>query len=177
MSGQSTPKTMSSRLLTMKFMQRAAAGTPSPAPSATATPDNKERSSKRRKTSHSPISTVSSEPVIDQKAIQAAFEEGEKKRQEAIEKRAAELGDERWVLNVEKGTASPIQKDQTPLNVAYVGFAQIDNFHGPSSPPDSGEDYLDVGIRRFNMGKKKRVSLHASSEWIESTGSSLADSR
>src|SRR5262249_40142869 len=86
MAKQSTPKTMASGLMTMKFMQRgaaaaaaaAAAGTPEA--SSPATPRSEDRSGKRRKFSHTPSAASSpATPLYDQKAIQAALEEEEKK--------------------------------------------------------------------------------------------------
>lgn len=154
MAAQTTPKGMSSRLLTMKFMQRAAAtSSPASAPSTPASDD----SSKRRKISHRPSNNDELEVQVDRKAIQAAIEEGERKREEALIKHAEELGDARWVLNVPNlstsGAAAP-----NPLRVVQVGYAQID------SPDTSDDDDADSSrvmpdkiqpIRRYNMGKKK----------------------
>lgn len=93
---------------------------------------------------------------MDQQAIQAAIDEGERKREEALVKHAAELGDARWVLNV-PNTSSSGTTLQKPLQVVQIGYAQIDS-------PDSSEDHEDTAedshhavqpIRRYNMGKKK----------------------
>ncbi|ETS80019.1 hypothetical protein PFICI_07548 [Pestalotiopsis fici W106-1] len=153
MAAQTTPKGMSSRLLTMKFMQRAAASSsPASAPSTPASDD----SSKRRKISHNRSNNDELEVQVDRKAIQAAIEEGERKREEALVKHAEELGDARWVLNVpnlsSSGAGAP-----NPLRVVQVGYAQIDS-------PDTSDDDADTSrntpekvqpIRRYNMGKKK----------------------
>lgn len=176
MAKQSTPKTMSSRLMTMKFMQRgAAAAAAAAAASATATdtPEAATASSpatprsgggddgsatKRRKTAHTPSSAASSPatPLFDQQAIKSAVEEEEKRNRVAIEKRAAELGDSHWVL---EGAASLPPRTARPLlNVVEVGFAQID-YTGASSrdddPFDLGSAPTQPQIQRFNMKKSK----------------------
>ena len=168
MAKQSTPKTMSSRLMTMKFMQRGAAAAAAAAATATDTPEaasspgtprgGDDGSAKRRKTAHTPSSAASSPatPLFDQQAIKSAVEEEEKRNRAAIEKRAAELGDSHWVL---EGAASLPPRTARPLlNVVEVGFAQID-YAGASSKDD---DPFDLGsaptqpqIQRFNMKKSK----------------------
>jgi hypothetical protein len=165
MAKQSTPKTMSSRLMTMKFMQRgaaaaaAAAATDTPEASSPATPRSDDGSAKRRKTTHTPSAASSpATPLFDQQAIQAAVDEEEKRNRAAIEKRAAELGDSHWVL---EGAASlPPRTSRPLLNVVEVGFAQID-YAGTSGQDD---DPFDLGgaptqpqLQRFNMKKSKVV--------------------
>lgn len=168
MAKQSTPKTMSSRLMTMKFMQRGAAAAAAAAASGTpeatnspATPRSDDGSAKRRKFAHTPSAASSpATPLYDQKAIQAALEEEEKKRQAAIEKRAAELGDSHWVL--EGAAALPAKGSKPLLNVVQVGFAQID-YPGTSGadddPFDSGSVPAQTQFRRFNMKKSKACPL------------------
>ncbi|KAH6636326.1 hypothetical protein F5144DRAFT_175053 [Chaetomium tenue] len=166
MAKQSTPKTMSSRLMTMKFMQRGAAAaaaaataTDTPEASSPGTPRSDDGSAKRRKTAHA-LSAASSPatPLFDQQAMKSAVEEEEKRNRAAIEKRAAELGDSHWVL---EGAASLPPRTARPLlNVVEVGFAQID-YAGASSKDD---DPFDLGsapaqpqFQRFNMKKSKVV--------------------
>ncbi|KAK4252115.1 hypothetical protein C7999DRAFT_37093 [Corynascus novoguineensis] len=166
MAKQQTPKTMSSRLMTMKFMQRgaaaAAAAAGTPGASSPATPTSDDGSAKRRKTFHTPSATSSpATPLFDQQAIRAAVEEEERKKQAAIEKRAAELGDSHWVL---EGVASlPPRVSRPLLNVVEVGFAQID--YGNPSGNDDDSDPFDLGgvpcrpqFQRFNMKKSKASS-------------------
>jgi hypothetical protein len=131
----------------MKFMQRGAS-TPTPASStpASETPS----SSKRRKISTSDVTSLPANQLYDRAAIRAALEEEERKRQAAIEKQAAELGDSRWVLDVKgHGAGSSVDDPKSSLNVVQVGFGEIDD-----------SDLMDVGqpqrFRRFNM-KRKRV--------------------
>ncbi|KAH6653992.1 hypothetical protein BKA67DRAFT_535336 [Truncatella angustata] len=132
MAAQSTPKGMSSRLLTMKFMQRAAATSSPASASNPSTPVSEESSSKRRKISHSRSSKQDPDVLVDRQKIQAAIDEDERKREDAIVKRAAELGDARWVLDV-AGLSNPSAAATKPLQVVQVGYAQIDS-------PDNSED-------------------------------------
>ncbi len=144
-------KVVSSRLLSMKFMQRAVADA-----------EEEPLSPKRRKVSHpSKVAT----PVIDREAMRAALEEDDRKRQVAIEKQAEELGDSHWVLDV----AVPAPKlggvPQAPLNIVPVGFAQIDTPDSsggswPASAADHGPSESS-NIRRFNMTKKKTKETKA----------------
>jgi hypothetical protein len=134
----------------MKFMQRGVAA--SSANSSPTTPHSEEDpSSKRRKVAQDSPSRRQSVPVTDEKAIQAALEEEERKRQVAIAKQAAELGDTRWVLDfpVASPTASG-KTPQAPLNVVQVGFAQIDS-------ADSGA--AGGQMRRFNMKKSSNTQV------------------
>ncbi|MBE3047349.1 hypothetical protein IMZ48_33500, partial [Candidatus Bathyarchaeota archaeon] len=80
----STPKpsAVSSRLLSMKFMQRAAADTP---------PSSVESSSKRRKTVHGSPAPSPADDRFSQAAVRAALEETEAERTAAAERRAAEM--------------------------------------------------------------------------------------
>lgn len=171
MAKPSTPKTMSSRLMTMKFMQRGAAAAAAAAatvdhPSSPATPRSEDSSSsKRRKYSHAmSVAGSPATPLYDQKAIQAALEEEEKKRLVAVEKRAAELGDSHWVL---PGVSALPKNGTQTLNVVTVGFAQIDYpaasgdnddddnpFEESAAPPPSSQ------IRRFNMKSKVLSDFH-----------------
>lgn len=166
MGKQSTPKSMSSRLMTMKFMQRgaaaaaaAAAASGTPEASSPATPRSEDGSAKRRKFAHTPSAASSpATPLYDQTAIQAALEEEEKKRQAAIKKRAAELGDSHWVL--EGAAAQPVKGSRPLLNVVQVGFAQIDYPGAPNGdddPFDSGTVPPQTQFRRFNMRKKSKA--------------------
>src|ERR1700753_1054468 len=112
-----TPKTASARLLTMKFMQRAAAS----APSAPSTPRSEvDNSAKRRKVSHAESGTPADGQLFDRAAVQAAMEEEERKRQAAIEKQAAELGDSRWVLDLRSPTLEDGSSAKGSLDVIQV---------------------------------------------------------
>lgn len=162
MAPQSTPKGMSSRLMTMKFMQRAAASeTSSPVSVATPVSDvdgSAKSSAKRRKTAYTPNDTPSEKPLYDEKAIKAALEEEDKKRIAAIEKRAKELGDEHWILPAAQLPASDA-KQRVTLNFVQVGFAQIDGGHVSDDEEDASHSKIGVPRRlQFNMKSKTEVS-------------------
>ncbi|KAK8042124.1 zinc knuckle [Apiospora rasikravindrae] len=154
MAAPTPPKAMSSRLLTMKFMQRAAASAPT---TPTASPKSEEQSSKRRKVSHESTANAPVDFMVNQQAVQAAIDEGEKKREEAIVKHAAELGDARWVLDVPDSPFNSLYQVKKPLNVVQVGYAQIDSPDATEHDTDSVGDSLEKGhlFRRYNMDKKK----------------------
>ncbi|KAI1429245.1 hypothetical protein F5Y12DRAFT_474282 [Xylaria sp. FL1777] len=167
-----TPKTMSSRLLTMKFMQRAAASSPASAPN---TPPSNDQSNKRRKVAHNTTSHQNVDTLVNQAAIQAAIAEEEKKVESALLKRAEELGDARWVLDVPeqaKGhTAQPL------LNVVQVGFAQIDSFDAAENDADTaGTLHGSIpALRRYNMDKRK-IPKKPKNNSSESSSESESDS-
>ncbi|KAI0380899.1 hypothetical protein F5Y04DRAFT_256202 [Hypomontagnella monticulosa] len=174
-------KTMSSRLLTMKFMQRAAAS-PSSTPSTPATPNSDEQASKRRKVAHKPAKRDNSDSVaqIDQAAVQAAIAEEERKRQEALLQHAAELGDARWVLDIPNKAIDSTSAIQTPLNVVRVGFAQIDSPFDPSDPTSldglESTDTTTPAVRRYNMDSKKATkNVESDSDDSSSDSDSKSD--
>lgn len=143
--------------MTMKFMQRGEASAKS-SPSTTPKTDS-EGSAKRRKTAHK--ETPEAKPLYDEKAVQAALEEEESKRQAAIARRAKELGDEQWVLT---GAAMSVPNARHPVNLNYVqvGFAQID----AGLPSDDDDDIPAAsnvtrlaGRRQFNMKKAKKAAV------------------
>lgn len=154
-------------------MQRAAAtaATAPPTDKSSASKTEDEGPSKRRKHSHaSKTNTPNAEAeqaLYDQKAIQAALEEEEKKRQAAIEKRAAELGDSHWVL---PGAAVAPKAGARPvLNVVQVGFAQID-YSGNASDDDDDDAPAAVSttprFRQFNIKKKKACLSIGQQVWF-----------
>lgn len=163
MAAQSTPKTMSSRLMTMKFMQRGAA---SESNSPTTPRSDNEGSAKRRKVSHVSAKSSPSTPIYDQKAVQAALEEEERKRQAAIEKRALELGDSRWVLDASLPTTGA--SSHSLLNIVQVGFAQIDSTVAPGDRADNTEEAEPTppsNLRRYNMHKSKARGVYLLVLW------------
>ncbi|KAI0408674.1 hypothetical protein F4802DRAFT_359938 [Xylaria palmicola] len=167
MASPGTPKTMSSRLLTMKFMQRAAASTPSPT-----TPS--DQSNKRRKVSHDTTPHQNVDTLVNQAAIQAAIAEEEKKVESALLKRAEELGDARWVLDVPQTVRG--HAAQTPLNVVQVGFAQIDSPDAGNETDPAVDPHGNVPtFRRYNMDKKK-ISKKKQSKSSGSNSDSNPDS-
>ncbi|KAI1326361.1 hypothetical protein F5Y16DRAFT_230975 [Xylariaceae sp. FL0255] len=173
-SSPSTPKTMSSRLLTMKFMQRAAASTSS-STASTPAPPAEQPSSKRQKITHAPASKNNAESLVDQAAIRAAIEEEEKKVEGALLKRAVELGDAHWVLDLPK--SQTIHKAQPLLNVIQVGFAQIDSADADTGAGSIDSSYDSIpALRRFNMDKKKTKKSKPANDDSNSDSESGSDS-
>lgn len=126
----STPGGGSQRLLTMKFMQRAAASKSLTSPSTqapTSDGDDGDHSSKRRKTGGRSFLGAPETPsyVVDQKVIQNSLEEADRKRQAAMDRMAERLGDAHWVLDTASLPSSHNQA--TPLKTVQVGFSEIDN--------------------------------------------------
>lgn len=159
-------KTVSSRLLTMKFMQRGIAA--SSANSSPTTPRSEDKhGSKRRKVSQDTTDCSPSGSKIDGAAVQAALDEEERKRRAAIAKQAEDLGDTRWVLDFP--ATSPRSSDrtpQTPLNIVQIGFAQI----------DSGDSAATGGqMRRFNMKKASKTQEEDAETGSESEDSGSSD--
>jgi hypothetical protein len=145
------PKSMSSRLLTMKFMQRAAASSPT-TPSS---PD--EPSPKRRRTdTNSSPSRINVDALADRTAVQAALASEEAKRQAALEKQAAEAGDTRWILSFDDQkllmASSPLV-----LRVVQAGYANIDS--SPSEIRITEDDLEDrpVMVGRRSFGRFNKV--------------------
>lgn len=110
----------------MKFMQRAAAAKSPSTPHSQTTTSDEDRPSKRQRTGDvsSPSAPKIPNYVVDQKAAQAALDEEDRKRQDAIDRMAERLGDAHWVLDTTKLPSSNSQA--APLKVVQVGFSEID---------------------------------------------------
>ncbi|PWY70316.1 hypothetical protein BO94DRAFT_477374 [Aspergillus sclerotioniger CBS 115572] len=105
-SGAKPDKSMSSRLLTMKFMQRAAATNAAREASQPSTDDSKVSTPpKRQRLSTGP--TDSPTPQSDLDAISAALAEEEEKRKEALARQAQDSGDTEWVLDYAPAAYAP----------------------------------------------------------------------
>lgn len=150
----SDKKTISSRLASMKFMQRAVASETSSPTTPVATND---RSAKRRKSSHVVTPGEIAPPVIDKKAVQAALEKEEQRRQAAIKIQAEEAGDSHWVLPGPFPQPGNGKTLEAPLKVRYLTQAQID--YGDSDEEDtSGSEKTwrkQTVFRRYNMPERK----------------------
>ena len=141
----------------MKFMQRAAASSTASSPATTPKPG--EKSSKRRKVSHSPAIQQTIDALVDEAAVKKAIADEERKREEALVRNAAESGDARWVLNTKKTSVATSSKVQTPFNVVQVGFAQIDSpdhTDEQEAPHDSAHSSTQH-VWRYNMDKNEVI--------------------
>ncbi|KAF2652615.1 hypothetical protein K491DRAFT_718755 [Lophiostoma macrostomum CBS 122681] len=134
-----TPKTMSSRLMTMKFMQRSAAKSASD-PS---TPDG--RPSKRARLSNGTSAPNTPGTPSDHEAMQSALAAEERKRQEAIDKAVANSGETKWVLSY-KDNSRP-----QGMRVVHAGFAAID-----ADEDGSEEDEFAPPRMQFGGGVRKK---------------------
>jgi hypothetical protein len=103
--------------------------------------------------------------------MRASMDEEERRRQVAIKRRAAELGDEHWTWNAplpphvaaKLAASTNSVKSKLPYAVVRVGFAEIDDrpeadCTDNSSPTTSTTASLVAGstkpnIMRFNMAK------------------------
>ncbi|KAF2113786.1 hypothetical protein BDV96DRAFT_601260 [Lophiotrema nucula] len=138
----STPKMMSSRLMTMKFMQRSAAKEPS-------TPSNPPPS-KRVRLSNGTSSTPATPAPSEQAVVQAALAAEEKKREEALDRAAAKAGETKWVLSFQEPDRSTRGEG---LEVREVGFGGIDLLES-----DEEEESGQGGARmRFGGGVKRKA--------------------
>ncbi|KAJ5775055.1 uncharacterized protein N7511_000066 [Penicillium nucicola] len=114
-------KIMSSNLLTMKFMQRAAASKEAKeAREAESTGESNQPTPKRRR-----VSTEAESPrATEMQAISAALAAEEQKRQEAISRQAEEAGETQWVLDL------PAASGYTPQPVALAADSLDDDSQG-----------------------------------------------
>ncbi|PYH90500.1 hypothetical protein BO71DRAFT_334380 [Aspergillus ellipticus CBS 707.79] len=145
-SGAKPEKTMSSRLLTMKFMQRAAATNATKEPSQPASTDeSKLATPKRQRLSTGPGESPIATPQSDLDAISAALAEEEEKRREALARQAQDSGDTEWVLDY--GAASPTPYAPPPFIVADESL-------------DADDDDMGAGGRQAygNFRRKKKTA-------------------
>ncbi|KAK7441959.1 hypothetical protein CaCOL14_009775 [Colletotrichum acutatum] len=154
---------ISSRLLTMKFMQRAAASDATPEPSP------EEPSSKRRKFQNSPL--TGDFHSFDQTAVQAALKQQEAKRLSALEASRVELADTHWVLDGawDKST----ETENAPPNIVYIGYADIDIADGEEEAAATAT--AQVGRMKIESNKKK-ATKNAKKETPKKTKPQSSDS-
>jgi hypothetical protein len=153
----SAPKAMSSRLLTMKFMQRAAASTPVP----TSPTPNEPSPKRQKKNSDSPVTPkVNVDALADQRAIQAALDAEEAKRQVALDKQAAEAGDTRWVLSYEDQEKSALAANGG-LRTIQAGYANLDV---PTPQQVKPMDDDDFGGRPVMVGRRSFAKFNKALE-------------
>jgi hypothetical protein len=155
-----TPKTMSSRLMTMKaslrilprinhllmseqFMQRSAHKATASSPSTPSGPPSKKA---RLSNGHAAPGTPG---TPDHEIIQSALILEEKKRQEALDKAAQHTGETKWVLSFK----DPMDgKRQESLQVKQAGFAEID----AADDSDDDEEEVRPVRKQFGGGLKKK---------------------
>ncbi|KAL8829550.1 MAG: hypothetical protein Q9191_001954 [Dirinaria sp. TL-2023a] len=171
-SGSRAEKTMSSRLLTMKFMQRAAASSPAqpttPASQTSQIPS--QPPSKRQKVS--PFPSTPATPLSDQQAIQAALNAEEAKHSEALERIAAERGETKWILScVDEGKG-----DRRPgFRVTKAGYGDIDA--DENAGPERRGKWGVNGRRSFGKFNKEleRQQNNATSDTSSSSSDEVSE--
>ncbi|KAI4733273.1 hypothetical protein E4T50_16171 [Aureobasidium sp. EXF-12298] len=158
-------KNMSSRLLNMKFMQRASASTPT----TPTTPDG-TRPSKR-------IKTEAVDP--DVRAFQEAAAAEEAKKNAFIERAAAEAGETKWVLSVsddKSETAGP------GLRIVEAGYGAIDSGAPIPESDDDEEEEQSAGMAgrrsfgKFNKAVERQHNPDLSSSESEHDSDASSDS-
>ncbi|KAJ5088999.1 hypothetical protein N7532_007683 [Penicillium argentinense] len=127
-------KPMSSRLMTMKFMQRAAATAAEKEPQTPGSDENVPKAKRPR------LSTEASSPGTPQSeldAISAALKAEEDKRRDIVTRQAAEAGDSEWVLEDPFVNAYPTQPNvvaadslDAPDDAPVGGRRSFGNFKG-----------------------------------------------
>jgi hypothetical protein len=146
-------KTMSSKLLTMKFMQRAAASSP------ISTPSPNQPSPKRQRIGDSSPSSLDADSIADKHAVQAALAAEEAKRQIALERQAADAGDTRWVITFKSDPKTLVQGKEA-IHVVQTGFAAIDYAPSVQVSFADGRDMTQdrpLSIGRRSFGKFNRT--------------------
>lgn len=140
----SASKTLSSRLMTMKFMQRAAASTPPSVPQSQPRSPHTP-SSKSQKASITPSSIAT--PPSDLQLIQVALTQEEEKREKTVERLAEDAGETKWVLSTVDGGE---QTSLGALRIVETGYSDTDQ--------EAWRPYM-VGRRsfgKFNRELEKR---------------------
>ncbi|KAJ5114217.1 hypothetical protein N7456_002751 [Penicillium angulare] len=135
-------KGMSSRLMTMKFMQRAAATSASQepdSPGSSPAPQGKDHTPKRQRMS------MENTGQSDLERMHAAMAAEDEKRRQAVARQAAEAGESQWVLNIPAAT---------PRAQPYVMAAESLD----------AEDDLHGGRRGFGNFKRKQTSAQTNNE-------------
>ncbi|KAF7593447.1 hypothetical protein BBP40_011453 [Aspergillus hancockii] len=158
-SGSKPEKTMSSRLLTMKFMQRAAhtAAAKDASQPASAEDTNSPTPKRQRYAPGEQSKSPAATPSKDLEAISAALAAEEEKRREAIARQAAESGETEWVLDF---GAENVANQYTP-----PAFVVADD------SLDADDDDLVAGGRQAygNFRRKKKAVARTAND--DETGS------
>ncbi|VUC28319.1 unnamed protein product [Clonostachys rosea] len=166
-----TPRGVSSRLLTMKFMQRAAATASSP---TTPGSDTDSHSAKKRKLGHESAAQAKLIANIDKASIQAAIDDREAKRQAALEKHSGL--DTHWVLDT-NWDKKPLGKPQSqPIKVVYVGYGDIDSSDDESQDDPKCGRTSTKNYKQAPADKKSQKNTSDSEEDSQDESSSDEDS-
>ncbi|KAJ5272288.1 hypothetical protein N7478_007413 [Penicillium angulare] len=148
--GKQDKGAMSSRLMTMKFMQRAAATSASKEtelPGSSPASKGKDHSPKRQRMS------MENTGQSDLERMQAAMAAEEEKRRVAVARQAAEAGESQWVLNIPAATpraqpyvmAAESLDAEDDLHGGRRGFGNFKRKQNTSAQTNNGSDDDEEG--------------------------------
>ena len=166
------PKMMSSRLLTMKFMQRAS-NSPSSAPSTPSEPPSK----KQRLSNGSQLSpynsSAASTPKSDAQTVEDALASEERKRSEAIEREAADRGESKWYLSYKEPQAPAVE---SPLRIVSAGYSALDASGNNRSSEEENEGSKPPVVGRRSFGNFNRTAADGKDDEDFSDSSASSES-
>ncbi|KAK4964897.1 hypothetical protein LTR28_003567 [Elasticomyces elasticus] len=167
-------KAMSSRLMQMKFMKRAAASSPS----TPSTPVNGPPTKRSRLSDWSSSAT----PTQQSEVASPIVDEEEVRRLKALERQAALAGETKWVLSYKD---TPPCSDDMSLRVVTAGYATIDSAGNSSHAADDDQEDRRhrpnlLGRRSFGkfnrrIEKQQNPDLSSSSSGSASSASDSED--
>jgi hypothetical protein len=118
------PKPMSSRLLTMKFMQRGAA---SSSPTSPAPTPEEPFPKRRKKNNDSPITPkVKFDEETNRRTLEEAEKAEEARREAALERLGVAAGDTRWHITYPDQLKTLEDSQTLALRVVETGYASLD---------------------------------------------------
>ncbi|EAW14908.1 uncharacterized protein ACLA_003200 [Aspergillus clavatus NRRL 1] len=152
-SGSKPEKTMSSRLLTMKFMQRAAAtaATKEASQPSSAAGSPKPISKRQRLSTDGLSPSPGATPSSDLEAISAALAAEEEKRREALARQAADAGESEWVLDYPGAVETGEEYAAEPLVIAADSLDADD------------DDLVNGGRQAYGNFKRKNRTVQYTS--------------
>ncbi|KAK4565880.1 hypothetical protein LTR86_003729 [Recurvomyces mirabilis] len=160
------PKAMSSRLATMKFMQRASAS-PSSTPSTPSDPP-----SKRQRLSNGTFNSIpSSAAQREARLVEEAIAAEAKKREDALEREAADRGESKWYLSYKQPNTPGAE---SVLKVVSAGYSSLDGA-GTTRGEDSDEELVEQARPKF-VGRKSFGKFNKTVEKQQNPDLSSSDS-
>lgn len=145
----------------MRRKEAADSSQPSPA-----TPSS-ERPTKRQRLSTGTAGSPATPKFAHADAVTAAIEAEELKRQQVIDRAAAEAGETKWVLSVQQQSA---HTTQAPFKIVTAGYGAIDLRGAPGGTlddNDASEDEPTQHVARTRPGLQGRRSFGKFNKVIE----------
>lgn len=135
------PKSMSSRLAGMKFMQRGAAASPPASPM--------EHAAKKQRLSSGFVNTTPApSPRTDNDMLEQAAASQERKRAEAVAREGAMKGETKWYLSVQTPQRPAVE---SPLRIVSAGYSTLDATDRKPEPDSEEDDDEESSPRRPHM--------------------------